>query len=333
MAERRASGGDRVAGAGQERRPRVHLDIGHVEVIQSVAVVARVQAFVERVDFEQGSDVKSGQVLYTLQKAPYEAAFHSAQAFLAAGPGRLRERRAAVSAHGEAQAAARRGCLAIRCRRRRETRTRPRSPPRARIGWKTAGINLGYTTIASPIDGRIGATAVTKGKSRQGTSAGAATPLATVVQFDPIRVVFAVPDRDIVSAEVKSGKDEQQLARGLVVGLELSDGTPYQPTGSITFFSNKIDPGDRTRHRLRRHPQSGRPCCCPAAIVNVRIQQAQPKHAPAGPGACSPCRTARMAISSFSSEPTAGCASRRCHSGGRSVRTGSSPGGSTAART
>lgn len=56
--------------------------IGRVQAIQSVAIVARVQAFVDKIDFQEGAMVKAGQVLFELQKAPYQAAVEAAQAGL-----------------------------------------------------------------------------------------------------------------------------------------------------------------------------------------------------------------------------------------------------------
>src|SRR3978361_191831 len=56
--------------------------IGRVQAIQSVAIIARVQAFVEKIDFQEGAQVKAGQLLFELQKAPYQAAVEAAQAGL-----------------------------------------------------------------------------------------------------------------------------------------------------------------------------------------------------------------------------------------------------------
>jgi membrane fusion protein (multidrug efflux system) len=82
-------------------------------------------------------------------------------------------------------------------------------------------INLGYTTIGSPVDGHIG-----KGLFSIGsliTPASAA--LATVVQIEPIRVVFAVPDRDVINAEQHTGTSPGEIAATLALDLRLSNGT------------------------------------------------------------------------------------------------------------
>ncbi len=171
--------------------------VGHVSAIQSVQLNARVTAFVEKVEFEQGSDIKAGQTLIVLQKAPYEAAVQSAQASLDKAQATYREadlayqRAAQLNQQGfEAQANLDQA-LATRDSDAADVLA-------AKANLATAALNLSYCTIVTPITGRIGAVTYTKGNLVTPSS----QPLATINQLDPIRVVFSVADRDAdVSAE------------------------------------------------------------------------------------------------------------------------------------
>ena len=108
---------------------------------------------------------------------------------------------------------------------------------------ETAKINLGYTQITSPIDGRIGHANVTKGNV-VGPSTG---PLARVVQLDPIRVVFSVDDRTLTNARQQNqGVPLEQLSARYVPTLRLGNGQMYPEKGKIDFVDNQVDPNTGT---------------------------------------------------------------------------------------
>src|SRR5690606_36188424 len=103
---------------------------------------------------------------------------------------------------------------------------------------RQAELNVGYTTIKTPISGRIGAAAFSVG-SLVGPSSGA---LARVVQIDPIRVVFSVNDRTILNLrEGVTDFDENKVAGSFVPTLRLSNGRDYPIKGAIAFVGNEID--------------------------------------------------------------------------------------------
>ena len=77
----------------------------------------------------------------------------------------------------------------------------------AQANLQLANLNLGYCTITAPIDGRIGAVTLTKGNLVTPST----PPLATINQLDPIRVVFSVSDRTVISAQQKTGANSQQI--------------------------------------------------------------------------------------------------------------------------
>jgi membrane fusion protein (multidrug efflux system) len=108
---------------------------------------------------------------------------------------------------------------------------------------QTAQINVGYTRIESPIDGRVGATAVTAG-NLVGPTTGT---LATVVQLDPIRLVFSVNERALVAfkqAHKEASQDE--INARFIPQLRLPDGSMFGEVGHVAFVDNRVDPATGT---------------------------------------------------------------------------------------
>ncbi len=141
-----------------------------------------------------------------------------------------------------------------------------------------AGLDLSYCTIASPIDGRIGAIALTKGNL-----VTPSTPaLATVNQLDPIRVVFSVSDRVMVSAMQRTGATSNQIAADLVLNLRLPDGSDYQHSGKIAFQGNQVDPKTGTVSVYADFPNP-EGLLLPGAYENVEVRRAQPQERPLVP--------------------------------------------------
>src|SRR3954454_22712293 len=136
--------------------------IGHVQAIQSVQIVPRVTAFIDDEPTPQGSDVKAGQVLFVLQKAQYEASVQSAQAKLASAQAALAnttrqyERAAQLATRGYEATANLDVARATRAQAQADLLG-------AQAALTQAQLDLGYTSITSPIAGRLGAVTLTKG--------------------------------------------------------------------------------------------------------------------------------------------------------------------------
>lgn len=255
----------------------VTTHIGRVQAIQSVAVTARVQAFVEKIDFQEGGMVKAGQVLFELQKAPYQAAFDAAQGALEKAQATLRNAQTVYDrdsrlAHGVVVSQAQ---LDTDIANRDAAQADVVS---ARANLETAAINLSYATVTSPIDGRIGKAAYTKG-NLVGPGSG---PLATVVQVDPIRVVFSVADRDIVSALQTTHKTRAQLSSTVALSLQLSDGKPYGEKGEIAFIDNQVDPNTGTITVWGQFPNPDG-LLIPGGFATVEVRPATPRDRPLVP--------------------------------------------------
>src|SRR3954454_4733138 len=136
--------------------------IGHVQSIQSVQIVARVTAFIDTEPVAQGSMVKAGEPVFELQKAQYAAAVQAAQAQLDSANAALRnaqrvyERAAQLNNEG----------FTAQAELDQATATRDQDQANvlaAQANLAQARLNLGYCTITSPIDGRIGVFTLTPG--------------------------------------------------------------------------------------------------------------------------------------------------------------------------
>lgn len=212
--------------------------IARITAIQAVDVRARVDGELQQVAFREGQDVRKGDLLYVIEPAQYEAALASAKAQLERAQATLQEAERNLSRQQELR---RNGTVsqATLDQATAQRDTAAADVAAAKAGIDTAQLNLGYTRIAAPIDGRIGATAVTIG-NLVGPNSGV---LAHIVQLDPIRVVFSVNERDLLSVKTASGgASQQQINARFVPTLRLANGTDYPHPGTVSFVDNQVDP-------------------------------------------------------------------------------------------
>ena len=255
----------------------VYSFIGHVVAIQSVQVVARVTAFIEKEPAKQGSDVKAGETLFELQKAQYQAAVQAAQAQLDNANAAVRN---AQLAYNRAARLANQGFEA-QSNLDQATATLQQDQANvlaAQANLAQAALNLSYCTIVSPIDGRIGAVTLTVGNLVTPST----PPLLTINQLDPIRVVYSVADRTLVGVRQRTGASTEQLASDLVVELILPDGSKYNHTGKINFLSNEVDPQTGTVSVYADFPNPDR-LLLPGSYVTTNVRRGQPQEAPLVP--------------------------------------------------
>jgi membrane fusion protein (multidrug efflux system) len=254
-----------------------HTFVGRVTAIQAVQIVPRVTAFVEDIPVSQGSDVKTGDVLYRLEDAQYSAAVKAAQAQLASANAALRQSQLAY------ERASRLTVQNVETQANLDQAQATRDQNQANVNAAQANLaqadlNLSYTTIKSPIDGRIGAVSLTKGNLVTPST----PPLATVNQLDPIRVLFSVSDREIVSAQQQRGEPAARIAQGLSVNIVLPDGSAYPETGRIAFLSNQVDQATGTVG-VYADFANPRELLLPGGFVTVEVRRATPEERPLVP--------------------------------------------------
>jgi membrane fusion protein, multidrug efflux system len=206
---------------------------GRIQAINSVNIVARVTAFLEQQPFAEGTDVKKGDLLYTLERAPFQAAVDVQKAAVAQAEAQLENANISlwraqqlVKTNAVSQQSAD-TALATQ-------RTAAAQLKSAQAQLETAQINLNYTEIRSPIDGRIGRTSVTVGNVVGPTSG----ILTTVVSQDPMYVLFSVPTRRAI--ELREQYADKGGFDAVKIRIRLPDGRIYSKTGKLDFVNNTI---------------------------------------------------------------------------------------------
>jgi membrane fusion protein (multidrug efflux system) len=218
-----------------ERRPMTdsYKFNGRIQAIESVNIVARVTAFLEKRFFVEGSDVKKGDLLNTLERAPFQAAVDLQKAAIAQAQAQLDN--ANISLWRAQQLLEKNaGTQEALDTATAAQRTAAAQLESAQAQLESAQINLDYTEIHSPIDGRIGRTSVTVGNVVSPTSG----TLTTVVSQDPMYVVFSVPTRRAI--ELREQYADKGGFDAVKIRIRLSDGRVYSETGKLDFANTAI---------------------------------------------------------------------------------------------
>jgi membrane fusion protein (multidrug efflux system) len=207
--------------------------LGRIQAVNRVNVVARVTAFLEKRLFDEGAEVKKGDELYGLERGPFEADLAAKKAQVAQlqatlENARLTTERARVLLSGPAgQQSTYDAALA-------NQRSLEAQVQAAEAQVQASQINLDYTDIKSPIDGKIGRTAVTEGN----VVSPASGVLTTIVSQDPMYVVFPVSVRQ--GLELRERYAPQGGLSAVLIKLRLTDGRLYDQTGKVDFVDNTI---------------------------------------------------------------------------------------------
>jgi membrane fusion protein (multidrug efflux system) len=207
--------------------------LGRIEATNRVNVVARVTAFLERRDFVDGAEVKTGDLLYELERGPFEADLASKKAQVAQLQAtlvnaKLTTDRARTLLGGPAgQQSTYDAALANQQSLEAQIQA-------AQAQVDLSQINLDYTSIKSPIDGKIGRTAVTEGNVVTPSSG----TLTTIVSQDPMYVTFPVPVRE--GLVLRDRYATRGGFKAVVIRLRLTDGRIYDQIGELNFLNNTI---------------------------------------------------------------------------------------------
>ena len=237
--------------------------VGTVEAFSTVAVRAQVTGELKDVNFKQGDDVQAGQVLFTLDRRPLEAALNQAEANLA------RDTAQAANAKVIAQ---RMEDLVERGVGTREQRDTARTTAAAldavvganRAAVENAKVQLQYATIRAPIAGRTGALMVHAGNL---VRANDQMPLVVINQVSPIYVSFGIPEALLPDLRRYMAQRELDV-EALPPNEEIAPAH-----GRITFVDNQVDQTTGTIRIKATFPNSNRRLW-PGQFVNVRVRLA-----------------------------------------------------------
>jgi multidrug efflux system membrane fusion protein len=240
--------------------------VGTAEAISTVQIRAQVTGQLSKVHFAEGQEVKKGDLLFTLDARPFEAALQQAQAVLARDTATANN---AASQNARYEDLYKRGLIP---RDQYETQQASSQSAQATLqadqaAVETAKLNLSYTKITAPISGRTGSLSAHEGDL---VRANDTTPLVIINQLSPIYVTFAVPGRYLADIRrYQAQKPLQAVARGQASvppgaqppppttveqadgaggGADQPDASAPVPTavGTVTFIDNTVDPSTGT---------------------------------------------------------------------------------------
>lgn len=219
--------------APEDVRPTTEFN-GRIEAIERLNAVARVTAFLEERQFTEGTDVKKGDLLFRLERAPFAAEVAAKQAAVAQAQAQLDNANLTFDRADKLQKSGS-GSQSTLDNAVASQRTAQAQLQSAKAALQVAQINLDYTEIRTPIDGRIGRTAVTVGNVVS-PSSGA---LVSVVSQDPMYVTFPVPTRKLIELQQEHAA-EGGAEGGLRLRLRLPDGRLYGEVGQLDFIDPNV---------------------------------------------------------------------------------------------
>jgi multidrug efflux system membrane fusion protein len=208
---------------------------GRVAAVETVELRPRVSGYVERVAYREGQDIRKGDLLFVIDQRPYRAALDQALAGL--------ERARAEQRLADTQDRRAQTLIDAKAISREEFEIRKAASSQGNAGVRAAEaavaaarLDLTFTRVVSPIDGRAGRALVTEGNLAQAD----ATLLTTVVSQDPMYVYFESDEQSFLRYGALARKGERDGVRNPVrIGLADEDGYPH--AGAVDFIDNQVD--------------------------------------------------------------------------------------------
>ena len=214
---------------------------GTTQAVESVEIRARVEGFLQSIHFEAGAVVRKGDLLFVIDPKPFQAALAEAEANLKMAETDLKL--AEDKLRRNQSLFARRAISNLELIESQSERDRDAAAIEvAKAQVRKARLNLQYTEVRAPIDGRAGRNLVDVGNL---VGAGEPTLLTTVVKYDPMYVYFSVSERDLLAYQKKretskSSEDTDTFEMGL------ADDSGYPHAGRLDFLENQLDPDTGT---------------------------------------------------------------------------------------
>ena len=217
----------------QEQVTKTHEQVGRIAALKTVNLVARVQGFLEKRNFKEGEGVKKDDILFLIEQAPYQIEVKAAQASVSETKATLQnadtylQRLKMVRQGGVSQ---------IDLDKANSDFLKAQAQlTNAQAMLDQAKLNLSYTEIRSPIDGRIGQVSINVGNLVSPDSG----TLATIVQIDPVYVLFTVSEADVLTEFQRQIKKEESTT--FIPRIQLSNGTIYPFEGTEDFVSQIVN--------------------------------------------------------------------------------------------
>jgi RND family efflux transporter MFP subunit len=216
--------------------------VGRFTAVDMVEIRARVSGYLEKVHFVDGSLVKQGEPLFTIDSRPFQNALAQAQANLAQSRANLAYAEADLE---RAQQLVRERTISEQVfqQRTQAKKTAEAAVAAQEAATRQATLDLAFTELKAPVTGRIGDRRVSPGNLVTGGTTGNTTLLATIVSTDPIWFEFTFDESSYLRYKRMSENGDDVASRGarLKVALQLLDEKDFPHEGTMDFIDNVID--------------------------------------------------------------------------------------------
>jgi RND family efflux transporter MFP subunit len=249
--------------------------VGRFVALSSVDIRSRLSGYLSAIHFTDGQMVKQGDLLFTIDRRPFEIALEQMRANLAQARANL----------AFAKADLERGQSLLQNKTITEQtydqRTQAKNVAEASVAAQEAMVHSAeldldqYSELRSPIDGKIGDRRVSVGNLVTGGTGGNTTLLATIVSVDPIRFEFTFDEASYLRYQRFAGKQGGGVDGGVAVSLKLLDEKDFEHTGKIDFVDNVINQSSGTiRGRAVFHNPNG--IFTPGMFGRIRVPGSPP---------------------------------------------------------
>ena len=210
---------------------------GTTEAFESVTIRARVSGMLQKVHFEEGRIVRKGDLLFTIEPDVYQARVDEAKAMLGQRQAELQLAKATKTKTENAYKGNATTEIAVLEAKAGLAGARS-AVNAAKAALKNAQLDLSYTQIHAPIDGRVGRRLVDEGNL---VGVGELTQLTTIVNTSPIYAYFQVNERDLMNYQLQSDDPQALGTRALPVEMRLAGHDELVFNGTIDFVDNRVD--------------------------------------------------------------------------------------------
>ena len=278
--------------------------VGRFIAVNSVEVRARVSGYLDGVHFKDGQIVKQGDLLFTIDKRPFQNTLDQARANLAQAKSNLAF---TESDYTRGQQLVRDKTITDQTfeQRAQAYRNAQASVSNNEAAVRQAELDLEFTELRAPINGRIGDRRVSPGNLVTGGTAGNTTLLATIVSIDPIRFEFTFDEASFLRYErmSKTGNDIASRGAGVQVALKLIDEHDFDHEGHMDFVDNVID---RSTGTIRGRAVFANPndVFTPGMFARVRVPGSPPYEALLVPDAAIGTEQARKFVLTVNADNT-----------------------------